>query len=77
MQYVLGNPLFAIEMTQHAIGAGLYAPLRMLIYEDEGGKTWLEYNRPTSLFGQFGDERVDRVAAMLDRKLGELVAAVI
>jgi hypothetical protein len=26
VQYVVGNPLFAIEMTRHAIGASLYAP---------------------------------------------------
>ena len=26
MQYLVGNPLFAIEMTRHAIGAALYAP---------------------------------------------------
>ena len=28
MQYLIGNPLFAVEMTEHAIGAALYAPLR-------------------------------------------------
>jgi uncharacterized protein (DUF302 family) len=74
MQYLVGNPLFAIEMTQHAIGAGLYAPLRVLIYEAEDGRACVEYDLPSSLFGQFGDERVDRVAVMLDRKLAELVA---
>jgi uncharacterized protein (DUF302 family) len=74
IQYVVGNPLFAIEMTQHAIGASLYAPLRVLIYEPEDGKTCVEYDRPSSLFGQFGDERVDRMAASLDRKLEDLTA---
>jgi uncharacterized protein (DUF302 family) len=75
VQYVVGNPLFAVEMTRHAVGASLYAPLRVLLYEDEGGKSCVEYDRPSSLFGQFGDDRVDRVASMLDRKLEELVAA--
>jgi uncharacterized protein (DUF302 family) len=70
MQYLLGNPLLAVEMTRHAIGAGLYAPLRVLIYEDEEGKTCVEYDRASSLFGQFGDERVDR----LDRKVEDLTA---
>ena len=73
MQYLLGNPLIAIEMTQHAIGAALYAPLPVLIYEAEEGKTCVEYDLPSSLFGQFGDERVDQVAASLDRKLEDLV----
>jgi uncharacterized protein (DUF302 family) len=73
VQYLVGNPLFAVEMTRHAIGAALYAPLRVLIYEDGGGAC-VEYDLPSSLFGQFKDERVDRVAASLDRKLADLVA---
>ena len=74
IQYVVGNPLFALQMTQHDIRASLYAPLRVLIYEDEG-KTWLEYDRPSSLFGQFGNDRIAPIAAMLDRKLDALVTA--
>jgi uncharacterized protein (DUF302 family) len=74
IQYLVGTPRFAIEMTQHAIGAGPNAPLRVLIYEDEDGKTCVEYDRPSSLFGQFGDERVGQVAAALDRKLEDLTA---
>jgi uncharacterized protein (DUF302 family) len=73
IQYLVGNPLFAIEMTRHAIGAALYAPLRVLIHEDEEGTTCVEYDLPSSLFGQFRDEQVDRVAVMLDRKLNDLV----
>src|SRR5439155_14812658 len=49
IQYLLGNPLFAIQMTQHEIRAGLYAPLRVLLYEDEKGKTCVEYDKPSSL----------------------------
>ncbi len=75
VQFVVGNPLYAIEMTRHAIGAALYAPLRVLLYEDEAGNSCVEYDRPSSLFGQFGDERVNRIAASLDRKLADLVAA--
>jgi uncharacterized protein (DUF302 family) len=74
VQYVVGNPLFAVEMTRYAIGASLYAPLRVLIYEGDDGKTCIEYDRPSSLFGQFGDERVGRMAAALDKKLADLAA---
>ena len=42
-------PLFALQMTQHDIRASLYAPLRVLIYENEEGKTCVEYDRPSSL----------------------------
>jgi uncharacterized protein (DUF302 family) len=75
VQYVVGNPLFALQMTQHDVRASLYAPLRVLIYEDGAGKTCVEYDRPSSLFGQFGDDRIAPTAAMLDRKLEALVSA--
>ena len=77
IQYVVGNPLFALQMTQHDIRAGLYAPLRALIYENEAGKTHVEYDKPSSLFGQFNDDRIAPVAAMLDRKLEDLVTTAI
>jgi uncharacterized protein (DUF302 family) len=77
VQYVVGNPLFALQMTQHDIRAGLYAPLRVLLYEDERGRTCLEYDKPSSLFGQFNDDRIAPVAAMLDRKLEALIAAAV
>ena len=75
VQYVVGNPLFALQMTQHDVRASLYAPLRVLIYENENGKTCIEYDKPSSLFGQFGNAEIDAVALMLDRKLEALVSA--
>jgi uncharacterized protein (DUF302 family) len=77
VQYVVGNGLFALQMTQHDIRASLYAPLRVLLYENEEGKTCVEYDRPSSLFGQFGNDRITPTATMLDRKLEALVAAAI
>ena len=44
VQYVVGNPLIAIQMTRHSLAAGLYAPLRVLVYEDDLGRTCLEYD---------------------------------
>jgi uncharacterized protein (DUF302 family) len=73
-QYLVGNPLFAVQMTQHEIRAALYAPLRVLVYENDQGKTCVEYDRPSSLFGQFGNAKVTAVATMLDQKLEQLVA---
>jgi uncharacterized protein (DUF302 family) len=77
IQYLVGNPLFALQMTQHDIRASLYAPLRVLIYENEEGKTAVEYDRAASLFGQFGNAKVTAVATMLDRKMEQLVAKAI
>ena len=38
IQYIVGNPLIAIQMTQHNLAAGLYAPLRVLAWIPTGGK---------------------------------------
>ena len=77
VQYVVGNPLIALQMTRHDVRAGLYAPLRILVYEDGEGSTCLEYDQPSSLFGQFGDDRITSVAGQLDRKMDELVTAAV
>jgi uncharacterized protein (DUF302 family) len=75
IQYDIGNPLTASRMTRHALSAGLYAPIRVLLRENDGGGTVFEYDRPVSVFGQFGDERVDAVARRLDQDLMEALEA--
>ena len=66
VQYEIGNPLTASKMTRHQLAAGLYAPLRVVLYEDQEGGSVFEYDRPSSLFGQFGDQQVNDVARGLD-----------
>jgi uncharacterized protein (DUF302 family) len=68
-QYVVGNPLFALEMTKNDIRAGLYAPLRVYIRQAGPKKTVVEYDLPSSLFGQFENAEVNDTARMLDKKL--------
>jgi uncharacterized protein (DUF302 family) len=68
-QYVVGNPLFALQMTEKDIRAGLYAPLLIYIREDGTDKSGIEYDFPSTLFGQFQHAAVDRVAMILDQKL--------
>ena len=66
VQYEIGNPLTASKMTRHQLAAGLYAPLRIVLYEDQDGRSVFEYDRPSSLFRQFRDRQVDDVAHGLD-----------
>ena len=56
--YEIGNPLTATKMTRHQLPAALYAPLRVVLFEDEQGQGVFEYDKPSSLFAQYGDERV-------------------
>ena|SRR5919112_1871499 len=69
VQYVIGNVLTAMQMIRHQLPAALYAPLRVVLYENEKGTATFEYDRPSTLFGQFGDERVTAVARDLDAKI--------
>ena len=69
MQYDIGNPLTASRMTRHQLGAALYAPLRVALFEDEQGRGIFEYDKPSSYFGQYGDDRVTEVGRYLDAAL--------
>ena len=69
VQYDIGNPFTASKMTRHRLAAGLYAPLRVILYESETGDSIFEYDKPSSLFGQYGDEQVSVVARGLDAAL--------
>jgi uncharacterized protein (DUF302 family) len=75
IQYDIGNPLTASKMTRHHLSAGLYAPIRVLLREDNDGGVTFEYDRPASVFGQFGSDNVDTVAKQLDRDLQALLEA--
>jgi uncharacterized protein (DUF302 family) len=69
IQYDISNPLTASKMTRHQLPAALYAPLRVVLFEDEYGRGVFEYDKPSSLFGQYGDERVTEVGRYLDATL--------
>jgi hypothetical protein len=75
-QYTIGNPLIAVEMTQYNLAAGLYAPLRVLIFQDAQGMTRIDYDLPSSLFSQFHDERITAIGKTLDEKMESLVKVV-
>jgi hypothetical protein len=74
VQYEIGNPLTASRMTRYQLAAGLYAPLRVIIYEKADVGSCIEYDLPSSLFGQFGDDRVTEVAHGLDVALSRALS---
>jgi hypothetical protein len=72
-QYLIGNPLTAVQMSQYDLRSALYAPLRVLVYERSDGHTVVEYDQPSTLFGQFGDSRVTPTGVLLDAKLAAVI----
>ena len=75
LQYEIGNPLTATLMTRHRLSAALYAPIRVVLYENDAGHGVFEYDQPSTTFGQFGDERVTAVARGLDAALERALLA--
>jgi uncharacterized protein (DUF302 family) len=75
-QYTIGNPLFATRMTMHMPEAALYAPLKVVIYADEEGKTFVAYDSFTSLLAQYQREEINQVAQVVAQELEALVAEV-
>ncbi|MGW1209170.1 DUF302 domain-containing protein [Streptomyces sp. NPDC002499] len=72
IQYDCGNALVATHMTRHQLSASLYAPIRVLLREIQG-EVAFEYDRPSTVFGQFGDAEVDKVTADLDSLVDEVL----
>jgi uncharacterized protein (DUF302 family) len=74
VQYSIGNPLLAIQMIEHVPEVALYAPLRLAVYEGEQGKTFIAYDRFSSLLSQYEHTEIAPIAKLVEQKLEELVA---
>jgi uncharacterized protein (DUF302 family) len=75
--YIIGNPLIAMTMLKHEVGAGLNVPVRIMIYEEAGsGTTRFVYDLPSSLMSVLGNDQVMNAARDLDEKLIALAVGV-
>ena len=66
---VFGNPRAGTPLMQAVQTVGIDLPLKALVWQDEGGKTWLAYNDPQWLAQRHG------VDAGLDRTLHPMADA--
>jgi hypothetical protein len=72
--YLIGNPVLANRMYEQHPATGLYAPVRVSIYEDAGGTTHVTYETPSTSLAHFNNETIRAVATLLDEKLRTLTA---
>ena len=75
-QYTIGNPLLAMQMTRYTPEVALYAPLKLVVYEDEEGKTFVAYDSIVSQLAQYQQEDINQVAQIVEQKLQALVTDV-
>lgn len=72
---IFGNPKLGTPAMQADPLAGLYLPLRVLVYEDAAGQVWLSYEDPEAMLGDLAlPEGASYVKAMAGA-LGKLTAA--
>jgi uncharacterized protein (DUF302 family) len=69
----VGNPTVGKQLFSEERGAGLVVPIRINIYTDARGQTFVRYIPPSEEFGAFANPKVNEIAKMLDGKLHNLV----
>jgi len=75
IEYFIGNVLSAVEMTSVNYGSGLYAPLRVVLYENSRGGSTIEYDRPSTQLSQYHSAEIDDMGRSLDERLAKLCAS--
>ena len=60
------NPKFAVRMLEASVAAGIEAPIRYYITENDDGTATLTYRKPSSVFEPYENEALNEMAAELD-----------
>jgi uncharacterized protein (DUF302 family) len=76
LRVIIGNPLIAITMLRHDVTAGLFAPVELLIVDDDAGRSSLIYVQPSSLMVVETNPPLLAAARELDAKLAALASAI-
>jgi uncharacterized protein (DUF302 family) len=51
---IFGNPKVGTPAIKDDPVAGLFLPLKVLVYEDAAGETWIAYEQPADMLGPLG-----------------------
>ena len=57
---------YAVRMLAASVPAGIEAPIRVYVTEDNDGKVTVTYRTPTSVFAPYGSAELDAMARELD-----------
>lgn len=74
LRVVLGNPLISVTMLRHDLTAGLFAPVELLVLEEDNNRSSLTYIKPSSQMVIEDNPPLQAAAEALDEKLAALTA---
>jgi len=72
----VGNPQVGKKLFSADAGAGVVVPVRINIYEDADGQTWVAYIPPSKTLSNFNNPKIDKIAGMLDQKLQKMTGMI-
>jgi hypothetical protein len=67
--YLIGNAVTVNGLFEYGATAGLGAPVRVCISQNEGEDVRIDVDEPTAFFSQFPELKDSKVPALLDRDL--------
>lgn len=68
------RPDFAVRMLKASVAAGIEAPLRLYVTENDDGTARLTYRTPSAVFAPYEVPALDEMAAELDEIVEAIVA---
>jgi uncharacterized protein (DUF302 family) len=71
---IFGNPKIGTQAMQDDPRAGLFLPMKVLVYEDGDGRTWLAYQDPEEMFDDLAIADDSGYIQMMTGALGKLTA---
>jgi len=71
---IFGNPKIGTQAMQDDPRAGLFLPMKVLVYEDGDGRTWLAYQDPAEMLDDLAIADNAEYIAMMTGALGKLTA---
>ena len=69
---IFGNARGGTPLMQSVQTVGIDLPLKVLVWEDAGGKTWLSYNEPSWIAQRHGVRNAEQVVSKLAAALSAM-----
>lgn len=73
--FLVGNPNVGKKLFTADHAVGLFVPVRIFVYEDTDGHTYVSYAKPSATLGQLNNSQVNMIAQMLDQKVQSIAQA--